>query len=247
MNLLLLEPGEDTLKRSDPRARHIERVLHAGVGDTLRVGVVGKETGTASIREISQDYIRLQVDLSSTPPPLPPLELVLGHPRPIVLKRIIRDLAAIGVGRIIVVPTDLGEKSYYSSNMWQQVDSLLRDGASQGGTTRLPALTRAESLERALVRLVAGDVARLVLHPAQTAAVPSLHAALAERGAAPLALAIGSERGWSERELTSLEQHGFERVRLGPSILRTETATAIAAWSACEHLREHQTSLPPLS
>ena len=46
-------------------------------------------------------------------------------------------------------------------------------------------------------------------------------------------LAIGPEGGFSEHELRALQQCGFTSVRLGPRVLRTETA-ALAALSALQ-------------
>lgn len=246
MNLLLLAPGEVSLDRRDPRARHIEKVLGARVGERVRAGILGGTVGTASITAIDRHEIRLEVDVFKRPQPLPPLELLLGHPRPIVLKRMLRDLTAIGLKRIVIAPTDLGEKSYYSSNMWHRAESLMIEGASQGGTTLLPELIRAQSLEASIDRLAAASVARLVLHPSAAERRVVLQDALAERAAAPLSIAIGSERGWSERELRLLDARGFERVALGARVLRTETAATVAVWAAAEHLRRAQSSAPVL-
>ena len=50
-----------------------------------------------------------------------------------------------------------------------------------------------------------------------------------------IVLAIGPEGGWSARDLAILRGNGFEGLRLGPRVLRTETAgiAAIAALQAC--------------
>jgi RsmE family RNA methyltransferase len=40
--------------------------------------------------------------------------------------------------------------------------------------------------------------------------------------------AIGSERGWSERERRMLEEAGYVRLGMGKRILRTETASTVA-------------------
>jgi RsmE family RNA methyltransferase len=42
-------------------------------------------------------------------------------------------------------------------------------------------------------------------------------------------MAIGSERGWSEREVALLTARGFAMCALGTRILKTETATVVAA------------------
>ena len=45
------------------------------------------------------------------------------------------------------------------------------------------------------------------------------------RGGDGAVLAIGPEGGWTDDEVTLLEEHGFARHSLGPRILRTDTAT----------------------
>jgi 16S rRNA (uracil1498-N3)-methyltransferase len=47
-------------------------------------------------------------------------------------------------------------------------------------------------------------------------------------------VAIGPEGGWSEKDRTILRAHGFQGLRIGPRVLRTETAglAAIAALQA---------------
>jgi 16S rRNA (uracil1498-N3)-methyltransferase len=46
------------------------------------------------------------------------------------------------------------------------------------------------------------------------------------RRAAPLALLIGPEGGFDEREVAAAQAKGFEALALGPRVLRTETAAA---------------------
>jgi len=52
----------------------------------------------------------------------------------------------------------------------------------------------------------------------------------------PVTLAIGSERGWSDREREMLEAAGFLRLSLGSRALRTETACVAAAVLAIEKI-----------
>ncbi|NTV09581.1 MAG: RNA methyltransferase, partial [Zoogloea sp.] len=53
--------------------------------------------------------------------------------------------------------------------------------------------------------------------------------------AGPVALLIGPEGGWSERELELAHAAGCEPVTLGPRVLRTETA-GLAALAAMQSL-----------
>ena len=53
--------------------------------------------------------------------------------------------------------------------------------------------------------------------------------------AAAVQLLVGPEGGLADEEIQTAEQHGFQRIRLGPRILRTETA-ALAALAAIQTL-----------
>ena len=58
--------------------------------------------------------------------------------------------------------------------------------------------------------------------------------ALASAPGLPIWLAVGPEGGWSPRDREQLQSAAFQGLRLGPRILRTETAglAAIAALQA---------------
>ncbi len=231
MNLLLLEPGERLLARNDARAHHIRRVLGLAPGGRLRAGEIDGAIGIASIVSDTDRGIELEFARDTDPAALPPVELLLGHPRPIVLRRLLRDLTAIGPSRIIVTPTELGERSYYDANLWRDVRTPMLEGASQGGTTRLPELVRSSSLPEAVRSLNAGRDRRLVLHPESGASLLTTTGPVS--GAQWQAVAVGSERGWTDEELATLTEAGFLPRTLGKRVLRTETAAAIAAWAAC--------------
>ena len=231
MNLLLLEPGERLLPREDARARHITRILGLRPGDRLRAGEIEGAMGAARIVSDTDRGIELEFEGVCLPPALPPVELLLGHPRPIVLRRLLRDLTTIGPSRIIVAPTELGERSYYEAGLWSDVRTPMLEGASQGGSTQLPELVRSTSLAQATELLNAQPGRRFVLHP--DSSVSLLHAVRSRSGDEWLSVAVGSERGWTNAELGELTGAGFARCTLGRRIFRTETAAAIAAWAAC--------------
>jgi RsmE family RNA methyltransferase len=44
----------------------------------------------------------------------------------------------------------------------------------------------------------------------------------------PCALALGSERGWTDHEVSCLENRGFDIRNLGNRILKTETAVTVS-------------------
>jgi 16S rRNA (uracil1498-N3)-methyltransferase len=96
----------------------------------------------------------------------------------------------------------------------------------QSGRTRLPAIDAPRSLQETVAQL---QGLCLVLDP--TATLP-LTAAPVERGAG-VTLLIGPEGGFSDTEVAMITDAGGLGVRLGPRVLRTETA-GVAALAALQ-------------
>ncbi|HLX79337.1 MAG TPA: 16S rRNA (uracil(1498)-N(3))-methyltransferase [Burkholderiales bacterium] len=94
----------------------------------------------------------------------------------------------------------------------------------QCGRNRIPEIREPVALDR--YKAPAG--AKILLSPSGTGK-------LAGFATGPLALAAGPEAGFSPEEEQLLLRAGFETVRLGPRILRTETA-ALAALAALNTL-----------
>ncbi len=104
----------------------------------------------------------------------------------------------------------------------QKVMARMTSALAQSEGAWLPQPFPEATLERALLAAPPGD--RLVLDPAGAPMVGHAAPTLQE----PMVLAIGPEGGIEEDELGALVAAGFRPVRLGPTILRFETA-AVAA------------------
>lgn len=109
---------------------------------------------------------------------------------------------------------------------WQDVVAA---ACAQCGRSRLPQLQAPQPLAEAVTRLPT-DSFGLVLDPQGGLRLDELPADLGRR---PLTLAIGPEGGWSEADLAVLAGAGFHGLRLGPRVLRTETA-GLAAITALQ-------------
>jgi 16S rRNA (uracil1498-N3)-methyltransferase len=234
VNLLLLDPGELTdgeATLTDRRATHVRDVLRASVGDTLRAGVIGGPIGEATIVRDGEDGVRVCFAArGSSPAPLA-IDLVLAVPRPKVLSRVIQTVAAIGVRRLDLVNAWRVDKSYLGSARLEQarIGEDLRLGAEQGETTHLPAV----AVHRRLMTFLderypaAGADRRVIAHARggvdlEVALPPSMP------GTAAVALAIGPEGGWIEREVETFAARRFTVVKLGAPILRVEAAVTAA-------------------
>ena len=239
MNICLFSQDEISkpLPLCDERAQHIIKVLHKAAGDTFTAGLIGGQSGVAVIKNISDEGISFEFTAGGDGKPLSSLEMIIGFPRPIQLKRLLRDIAALGVCRVHLTGTDLGEKSYMQSNLVEHgaAYKMLLDGTVQAGSTHVPELCLYKSLDQCLEALETGgdgnNVNALLLaldnvNPAARLA-DAVSQGIAGSGARIIA-AIGSERGWTDRERRLLESKGFVRCGMGERIMRTETAATVA-------------------
>lgn len=239
MNLLVLEPSElgAPLPRSDRRVEHVRKILKKGVGDSLAAGIAGDEggscpLGTARVESWDGRAMVFSFRAEREAPPLRPVELILGFPRPIQANRILKDLASLGVRAIRMAATELGEKSYADSTIFREREFRrpLLEGAEQAGNPRLPAVSTYSSLAECLAALPppASVEERWALDPYRSEC--RLGGVFGAGRAIPesVLLAVGSERGWTDRELDSLAEKGFRFASLGDRILRTETACTAA-------------------
>ena len=226
MNIILFQEGETFLPIRDERAQHILRVLHMKEGDTFRGGIVNAMEGQMTIEGISDEGITLSFVPENDSSALYPLTLICAQVRPICMRRILREAVSIGIGRLILPVSDLGEKSYLSASLYKdgEYKDILLDGAMQSGQTGVSRTDLAGSVEEAISLLPASG-RRILLDNAISAV--ALSSMKLEGDSA--VLAIGPERGWSDRERKLFIDSGFEPALLGSRILRTETAVPAAS------------------
>ncbi|TVQ37931.1 MAG: RsmE family RNA methyltransferase [Spirochaetaceae bacterium] len=237
MNRILFTAEEigTALPVADARARHLLRILKVEAGSCVAVGVIDGPVGNATVRAVTENAIELDFVLGDdSGPPLLPITCLLGHPRPIVLRRVLRDFSAVGVGRIVVCGTELGERSYLKSRLWS-ADGWRRcliEGAEQAGATSLPRLHTARSVEHGLHlldQMHAGDTATCLFFDEAAEPQAGTDHGFPARAEPPLLYAIGSERGWTDGERALFHDRGWRTVGLGPRVLRVETAAVAAA------------------
>jgi len=263
MNRILFESceiNEGVATFSDVRAEHVLDVLHGEVGQILKTGEVNGLIGTSEIAEIIEypnnriaerrdadktvkgdaTFVsrEIKVKVHHTQPSLAPwVDLILAPPRPRVMKRLLPQLATMGVGRIFLVGAKKVEKDFWGATLLKEENyrPLLVEGLMQGGTSILPTLETRRNFRRFVtdeLDALFPTTRRIVAHPYVDAA--ACRACKEEsnsirRGEPPrqhrLLLAIGPEGGWTDEEVALLETHGFARYSLGSRILRTDTAT----------------------
>ena len=233
MNLILLEASEirpdGTARVGDARAAHVRRILKSSPGHQLRIGIIDGPLGTATITAVADDAVHLECQLTDGIPPIPPVDLLLALPRPKVMRRLWAQLAALGVGRIVLTNAEKVERDYFDTHILQPgtYRPLLLEGLQQAKDTRLPIV----SIHKRFKVLVEDDLdtlcpqrRRFVAHPGENEIGTRFSETSPDLVSERALLAIGPEGGWNPFELALLESRGFSRVGLGPRSLRTDTA-----------------------
>ncbi|MCL2521202.1 MAG: 16S rRNA (uracil(1498)-N(3))-methyltransferase [Spirochaetaceae bacterium] len=228
MNLILLNETELTngISCHDERGQHILKVLKLKAGDSFKAGLLNVSVGLATITNIDGGIrFNYQATNKAEEPSLQPLPLilVLGMVRPLVMRRLLRDMTACGVKAIYIYNAENGERGYETSSLWKD-DSYLNDvkaGLMLAGTVIMPSIKRFNSLRSALNEAKANNV--VAMHPLASRSTKEL-----AQLSGLTALVIGNERGFTERELMALNFFNAGQYTMGSRIVRTETACAMA-------------------
>jgi len=278
VNIILFDPAEigKPLSRRDERTIHLLKVLHKKSGDSFDAGIIGGNLGTGRIEAVRLDgSLVYSLELREEPPPRFPVRIAVGFPRPIQIRRLLRDLSNLGLEAVDLIGTELGEKSYRDTKLLTDggARAALIEGAVQARDTRLPDLSVYSSLEDWLAerpwdKPLPSVSSSLILPEAQAGSPssqekkarprwsvyagsglsrspllialdnvrPEGSLALLSALGQSLVLAVGSERGWSDKEREDLEGAGFLRLSMGERALRTETACVAAAVLALEKI-----------
>ena len=230
MNRILFERSEivdGVATFGGARAEHVLGVLHGEVGQTLKTGEVNGGIGTGEIVEIvrgaSSAEARISVKVCHDQMSLRPwVDLILAPPRPRVMKRLLPQLAAMGVGRIVLVGAKKVEKDFWGATLLKEENyrPLLVDGLMQAGTSVVPRMETRRNFRRFVgdeLDSLFPTANRVVGHPGGAPNAPA-------QRPGRLLLAVGPEGGWTDDEVSLLESQGFSRYSLGSRILRTDTA-----------------------
>jgi RsmE family RNA methyltransferase len=241
VNLILLEHhdvsagGDVTL--GGTRAAHLLDVLDVSPGQAVRVGLLDGPCGTATVTAVDGRTVRLRCRFEPTVPERPSVDLLLAVPRPKVMGRLWAQLAALGVGRIILTNAARVERDYFDTHWLTEATyrPLLIEGLQQARDTRLPLVSihrRFRILVEDELDILAPTALRVVAHPGKDTWIEETIGSHDR-----VLLAIGPEGGWNDFELSLLESRRFVPIGIGPRTLRTDTACVALMSLVHERLR----------
>lgn len=223
-----LAPGARVLDDSD--RHYLIRVRRARPGEAVELFDGTGWSAAATIAELTAERVVLEVGEPSESGLESALELtvLLSLIKGDRMELAIQKLVELGVSRIAPViaarsVVKLDERRATSRH--QRYVAVATDAARQCGRTRVPEIAPIRPLTEAVA--TADAALKLVLWEQSDRPGLSAHAP-----ASSVALLIGPEGGLEADEVAQARQAGFVEARLGPRILRAETAAIAAAAAA---------------
>ena len=219
----------------DSAAAHLLRVLRLGIGDTCVLFNGDGHDYAATIVSVAKKIAEVEVTDAHSIDNESPLRITLAQAlaRGEKMDWIIQKATELGVTAIQPIVSERtevkldGERADKRRAHWRAVAIA---ACEQCGRARLPQIAEPLALHHYAAKLDHGTL-KLMLDPEGEPTLRMLSLA----GTSNIELAIGPEGGFSQRDRAQLRAAGFLGLRLGPRVLRTETA-GLAALAALQAL-----------
>lgn len=237
------DAGGDRLTLRADEAHHARRVIRLeagaavlcfdGAGRAWRGRIAGYERDTALVDVVEA--------LAPEPEPAPRITLAQGLVKGDRMDLIVQKAAELGVARIVPVACDRSDVRLEAERVGRRSERWRRivvEAAKQCERARVPEVAAPAPLEAVLASTDGALVAFV-----ERDGLPARGRLEALRAEPSIAVFVGPEGGWSERERALFVEHGVERLSLGPLVLRAETA-AIAGLAVVSYACAPDESLP---
>ena len=224
------------LELPEAAAAHLVRVLRLREGDACVLFNGDGHDHRARIVESGKRRTVVEILDAEPVDRESPLRITLlqGIARGEKMDLVLQKATELGVARIVPVESARSEVRLDGARLARRIEhwrAVVVAACEQCGRARLPVVEAPVPVS-AVADAAGAPGLRLTLDPQGGHTLASLAPRLPADDA--VAIAIGPEGGWSQGDRGQLHAAGFEGLRLGPRILRTETAglAAIAALQA---------------
>jgi 16S rRNA (uracil1498-N3)-methyltransferase len=217
--------ANSTLELRDEPAHYISKVLRLRPGDELLLfnGTDGEYLAQIHTLEKKSLTLQLHGRRANASDPLLAIHLGLGLSRGERMDYAIQKATEAGVGSITPLLTERCEvklKQDRMENRLQHWERIAISACEQSGRCRIPLIHPPATLGEWLAKPVSGT--GFVLDHNATACFTAAQPPDA------VTLLIGPEGGLTDTEIALAQAGGYQSTRLGPRVLRTETAPVIA-------------------
>ncbi len=232
-------PDRPLLEREEQE--HVLRVLRAkpglrligfdGAGAVLELEVV--RAAPRELELVAAGPLRIEAAPGEGANRSPWIEIALTLPRAARAEEMLGRLTQLGVVAIspLVCERTQGGANDLGAHRRTRLERILREACKQSKRATMPVLGEELSLDDWLTARSPASIA--APHPGADERLFDwalrVDRARFGRRDAPIAIVLGPEGGFSERELARLDELSIRRVALGPHVLRIETAAEAAA------------------
>lgn len=217
-------------------AAHVSRVLRLRAGDRVMLFNGDGRDYAAELIAVAAREVRVRILDSRSNESESPLRITLAQAlaRGEKMDWIVQKATELGVAEIVPLVTARSEVKLDETRAGKRLEhwrAVAISACEQSGRARVPAIAAVQPLQTWLASCDASAPAtRLALLPEGDTTPRELCAI-----ETAVMLAIGPEGGFDEKDSARLREAGFKGLRLGPRVLRTETA-GIAAIAALQVL-----------
>lgn len=222
-------PAPGVFRLTGPEGRHAATVRRLRVGERLVLTDGNGNAALATVLEVGKAELTVDVGApESTAPPAVRITLVQAVPKGVRGELAVELATEAGIDRIVpwaahrcVARWKTAEHRAKGTDRWRVA---AREAAKQSRRPFVPQVAELASTRDIVGLITRSRSTTLVLHDA--AAGPLRAAPIPDDG--DVVLIVGPEGGLTEEELTVFTAAGGIPVRLGPQVLRTSTAAAVA-------------------
>jgi len=219
-----LEAGP--MRLEGPEAHHLSHVLRLATGDAVELFDGQGARGAATVFSVSRRSAEVVVsDVVHEPRTGPLTVLAVAPPKGERFDWLVEKAAELGVARLVPLITERGSVDPRDSKL-SRLRQVVIAACKQSRSNWAMEIAATRSWNDFL-RDVGNDTQLLIADPTGSPAVMERPA----RVSAPseIMFAIGPEGGWTPSELASGAAAGGQRLSLGATILRIETAALVCA------------------
>ena len=214
-------------------AHHLCRVLRLREGDKITVCDMQKNIYDGTLTFVSPDTAEATLSDPRPSPAEPPYAITLyqGMPKGDKLETVIQKAVECGVCRIVPFESErcvVRMKPEAEGRKTERRNKIAHEAAKQCGRGILPEVLPTVSFDRVLEQAAGAHTVLFCYEGDGTLPIGQLLQRREIPQGAEIALVIGSEGGFSQKEAARAGEAGFLMTGLGPRILRTETAPLFA-------------------
>jgi len=207
-------------------AHHLGRVLRAEVGQLYELSD-GQQVWLGRVASVARDRVEF-VLVEELPARRSAVDvtLLLAVVKFDAFEWAIEKATELGVNTIVPLAAARSEKALLvaAAKRAERWKKIVMEASQQSRRVNLPIVQSLARTEPGFAQCKEG--LKLLLSENQEA--PSMRRVLEGQKSSNAVIAIGPEGGWTDKELLSADQSGFQQVSLGNLILRTETAVIAA-------------------